>query len=328
MEKVTKAMSIFIVAVIYIVAFIAGVITLKLVLETTQRLLPAFFAADIAATVIVWLFGLIYRNSSIYDPYWSIAPIVLVVAFVLLIAPVTGQLNFASILYIGIISLWGMRLTLNWAVGWPDLRHQDWRYTKLKQDNPKKIWHIANFFGIHLMPTLIVFAGMLPVYFTTFSENPVNFVTFIGAAICIYGILLELVSDLQMRRFRKDINNRGKNMQTRTVEVLPTPQLSWRSHLLVGYLGHSNQRFAKNLVDSVRAFIDDSAVHFYQRPDDRKAAAGYQRRICRIPAKDIDAKAVPAKKIGHDQKRKAMAPVFYGHHGLFFIVCVYFIPPV
>ena len=32
------------------------------------------FYADCAATIIIWLFGVLFSNSSIYDPYWSVAP--------------------------------------------------------------------------------------------------------------------------------------------------------------------------------------------------------------------------------------------------------------
>ena len=34
----------------------------------------AAFRADVAATLVVFLFSLLYRNSSFYDAYWSVAP--------------------------------------------------------------------------------------------------------------------------------------------------------------------------------------------------------------------------------------------------------------
>ena len=37
---------------------------------------PAYaaFLADLAATVVVFIFSLALDNSSVYDPYWSVAP--------------------------------------------------------------------------------------------------------------------------------------------------------------------------------------------------------------------------------------------------------------
>src|SRR5437899_10794725 len=32
-------------------------------------------AADVAATVVVFIFSVIAGNSSVYDPYWSVAPV-------------------------------------------------------------------------------------------------------------------------------------------------------------------------------------------------------------------------------------------------------------
>ena len=39
-----------------------------------MAVLLRLFVADFVATVFVWLWGVIFRNSSVYDPYWSVAP--------------------------------------------------------------------------------------------------------------------------------------------------------------------------------------------------------------------------------------------------------------
>ena len=38
-------------------------------------------AGDVSATLVVWLFGVILENSSVYDPYWSVAPIILIITW-------------------------------------------------------------------------------------------------------------------------------------------------------------------------------------------------------------------------------------------------------
>ena len=38
-----------------------------------QRLL----VADVAATVVTFLFSLLFANASVYDPYWSVQPLVI-----------------------------------------------------------------------------------------------------------------------------------------------------------------------------------------------------------------------------------------------------------
>ena len=39
----------------------------------------SFFLADVAATVLVFIFSLIFRNASVYDPYWSVQPPVILI---------------------------------------------------------------------------------------------------------------------------------------------------------------------------------------------------------------------------------------------------------
>ena len=205
MSKLSKSISLFIVALVYAAAFFAGLIIFQLFSDPP---LLGFFLADITATIVVWLFGLAYKNASMYDPYWSIAPFVLMAGFL----SVSHELGIVSMLYLFVFAFWGVRLTLNWAIGWRDLRHQDWRYTMLKQKNPK-LWLITNFFGINLFPTLIVFAAMLPAYFVALDDDPLSVAALIGVLLCILAVALQIVSDAQMRRFRRDPENAGKNMQ-------------------------------------------------------------------------------------------------------------------
>ena len=53
-------------------------------------------------------------------------------------------------------------MTINWAYTCKDIKTEDWRYTKYRAENKVVVWHIINFFGINLMPTLIVFTALIP----------------------------------------------------------------------------------------------------------------------------------------------------------------------
>ena len=205
MTKLTKSMSLFIVLFVYAAAFTGGLLV--------YQMLPfhpvwKYLMADAAATIIVWLFGLIYKNASMYDPYWSVAPLLLFICFIL----EAQMLDAADILYIAVFAFWGVRLTVNWILGWDHIKQQDWRYSMLKEQN-KALWPVTNFFGINMMPTLIVFANLLPAYFCTLSADSLTFVTALGALVCVGAAALQIVSDGQMRRFKSDPQNRGVNME-------------------------------------------------------------------------------------------------------------------
>lgn len=208
MTKLSRPASLIIVAAVYIISFAAGVLVFCLLSGTFDTLL-SFLAADAAATVVVWLAGVVFNNASMYDPYWSVAPIVLIISFITL----ARNISAVSLLYLLLFLFWGVRLTLNWIIGWRGMRHQDWRYTMLHDQNPK-LWFLTNFFGINMLPTLFVFAGLIPAYCAVMNGAGINVITALGAAICAAAVLLEIVSDAQMRAFRLAAHNSGLNMDS------------------------------------------------------------------------------------------------------------------
>lgn len=198
----SKSIGLVIITIIYILATIIGVITYNSI-DCNNKLL-SLFIADVVATLVVWLFGVIFNNSSIYDPYWSVAPPLLLTFF----AIESSSFGTPVRLTLLIVWLWAIRLTGNWAYTFPNLSKQDWRYDKYKGDFPK-LWHLVNLFGINLMPTLIVFLAMIPAI-ELIDLNPIsyNIFTILGILISLVAVALELVADRQAHSFRKE--NRGK----------------------------------------------------------------------------------------------------------------------
>ncbi|MGE5493747.1 MAG: DUF1295 domain-containing protein [Burkholderiales bacterium] len=208
MTKLSKTASLIVVAIVYIISFAAGVVVFNLLSGAWDTLL-SFLAADAVATIVVWFAGVIFNNASMYDPYWSVAPIVLVIAFIIL----ARNISAVSLLYLLLFLFWGVRLTLNWITGWRGMRHQDWRYTMLRDRNPK-LWFLTNFFGINMLPTLFVFAGMIPAYYAIMNASGINVITVLGAAVCAAAVVLEIVSDAQLRAFKRAEKNSGLNMDS------------------------------------------------------------------------------------------------------------------
>lgn len=198
----SKSIGLVIITIIYILATIIGVITYNSI-DCNNKLL-SLFIADVVATLVVWLFGVIFNNSSIYDPYWSVAPPLLLTFFAIEASSFGTPVRLTLL----IVWLWAIRLTGNWAYTFSNLSKQDWRYDKYKGDFPK-LWHLVNLFGINLMPTLIVFLAMIPAI-ELIDLNPIsyNIFTILGILISLVAVALELVSDRQAHSFRKE--NRGK----------------------------------------------------------------------------------------------------------------------
>ena len=161
----------------------------------------------ISATLIIFLFSNIHKNSSIYDPFWHVAPI----PIVFYIANQSSLPNLQLNLVLSAFLFWALRLTYNWFLNWENLDHEDFRYIDLKNNN-KFMAFINDLFGIHLIPTLIVNASLYPIYVALTSES-LNDLVYIGFMLIIIAVVIQYISDDQMRKFRKDENNLGKTMK-------------------------------------------------------------------------------------------------------------------
>ena len=76
--KETRTASFIVIIAIYILAIITGVLVYRLLnFDWWINLLMA----DITATIVTFIFSLILKNSSVYDAYWSVQPIVILIAY-------------------------------------------------------------------------------------------------------------------------------------------------------------------------------------------------------------------------------------------------------
>lgn len=151
---------------------------------------------DLISTIFVFLFSLIFKNSSAYDPYWSVYPFIVV----LYMAIKNGFNNYFIFFFLA-ITIWSFRLTCNFLYTFTSLKHEDWRYEMLREKSGSMFFFV-NFLGIHLFPTLIVYLCMLPFIMATGEPNIYLLTTFF--ILSFIFVLIEGLSDLQMHKYRKN----------------------------------------------------------------------------------------------------------------------------
>lgn len=154
--------------------------------------------ADLAATAVVFLASALHDNSSVYDPYWSLAPIPIAVYW-------AGQgpagVHLRHVLVLALVCVWGARLTANWVARWRGLADEDFRYREIRGRAGRLYWP-ASFLSIHLMPTLWVFLGLLPLYPVLSSEGPdLGPLDVLAAAVTAVAVAVEAAADRQLRAF-------------------------------------------------------------------------------------------------------------------------------
>lgn len=192
--KENRVLSFIIITFVYILATFVGVLTYNhLNLDVWLNLL----IADTAATIVCFVFSLIFNNASVYDPYWSVQPPVIVGAFIFTLGGgAAAWLLFSAILF------WGIRLTANWAYTFRGLTEQDWRYTMLKEKTGI-FYPLINFFGIHYVPTLVVYFCTLPAVYVCVYGGALTPLSVFFTITAFLSAILQGVSDIYMHKYRR-----------------------------------------------------------------------------------------------------------------------------
>ena len=180
---------------VYAAAFGAGLVP-YLLLDDMFAATAAFTAA---ATVIVFIASCVFSDVSVYDPYWSVAPPVM-----LLLNMIRYRMwNVNSLILFCIVMLWAVRLTGNWYVTYKGIGNEDWRYAMYRKRYPSLLFHLISFTGLHFVPTIVVYLGLVSGLFAS-RETAFAPLSLIGAAVMIAAILLEFVSDRAIHRFLRE----------------------------------------------------------------------------------------------------------------------------
>lgn len=198
------------VAVIYALALAAGFL---LALASGSRSPLACAAiADAGATLVVFAGSAALDNSSVYDPYWSVAPLFIAASWLLAGIETGVARPLRACLASGLVAVWAGRLTWNWLRRW--VGEEDWRYADFRRLGPLRYW-ATSFVGFHALPTCLVFLGCLPLYAAflrpTRSFGPLDI---LAAGVAAAAIWVEARSDRELRSHLKSAPPGGAVLST------------------------------------------------------------------------------------------------------------------
>ena len=199
-----KIKGLLVLLLIYVAATFIGYLSFS-VLNSNMDLLLRIFIADAIATVFIWVVGVFLKSASIYDPYWSVQTVVI---YVFLMVSYQSY-NLGSILLLCCILFWAVRLTYNFAYGFDDLSYVDWRYKMLKEKTGP-FFQLVSLLGIHMFPTIVVFLASIPAFMYVIKGFDFHVSNLFGLFIMIFATILELVSDLNMAKFKKVRKDRNE----------------------------------------------------------------------------------------------------------------------
>lgn len=184
------------VAAVYVVAIAAAFLAWNLVSGPPGWVLLAGFGA---ATAVTFAATLHVDNGSVFDAWWSVLP---PFAAIWLTGLAAGDaLTLRQLAVHTVVWFWAVRLTANWAVGWPGLHHEDWRYVDLKERWPLPRWAVY-LVAVEGVPTLFVWLGCLSLYpALVLGDAGFGWLDGLALALGLAAVALELAADEQMRTF-------------------------------------------------------------------------------------------------------------------------------
>jgi steroid 5-alpha reductase family enzyme len=179
---------------------VALAVALWLIARAEGHPLRTLIVADVVATFVIFAFSMRWNNGSVYDPYWSVVPPLIALFW---ISEARMALPLRQVVVTVLVSAWGIRLTYNWARGWPGLHHEDWRYVNLYANPSMPKW-LVSLLGIHLFPTVMVLLGCLALIpALAWGNKPWSLLDSIALVVTAGAILIETVADEQLRRFNR-----------------------------------------------------------------------------------------------------------------------------
>ena len=177
-----------------------------------------------ASALYCFVVGQLTHNNSQMDKLWSILPI----AYVWVIAA-KGNMDPRLVIYALIVTLWGIRLTVNFArKGAYRLKfwegEEDYRWQVLRQNKYLKnpiAWALFNLFFISIYQNALVLAICLPALACMGSLEPLGVIDYVAIFASLGFLLLELAADEQQMAFHTTKNNMLR--EGLRLEDLPAP---------------------------------------------------------------------------------------------------------
>lgn len=218
----------------------------------------------LASALYCFVVGELTHNNSQMDKLWSLLP-----EIYLWVIAGRGGWNPRLILMAVLATLWGIRLTFNFArKGAYHLKfwegREDYRWEVLrgkKEFQPRWKWVLFNLFFISLYQNALVLLITLPALAAMNSASALNWVDYLAGALMMTFLIYESIADQEQWRFQSqkhDLLSQGKKL-----EELPAPynkgfntQGLWSMSRHPNYLGEQGI-WLSFYVFSIGAFVSD-----------------------------------------------------------------------
>lgn len=160
---------------------------------------------------VMFLIGRRIGRYDVVDVAWGLTFIVVtLVSFM-----ITPSGHVASVVLLGLVMVWGMRLSGHIYRRLRTSTQEDRRYIELRRKWHAKNVHLAIYLRIYLVQALLATVVCIPVLVVNAAHADVSPVFFwIGLALWAGGFMCEALADRQLRHFIQNPANKGRLMTT------------------------------------------------------------------------------------------------------------------
>ena len=162
---------------------------------------PLFVVICIAAGVsaFTWIASLVTKTTSWVDQLWSVVPVVYVWVFAISTGLTDPRLNIMAVL----VTLWGARLTFNFARKGGYTGEEDYRWAVLRKRMSPVQFQLFNFFFIVLFQNALLVLITLPALTAWEHQSPLGPLDFVLTAVFLLLLAGETIADQQQWNFHK-----------------------------------------------------------------------------------------------------------------------------
>jgi steroid 5-alpha reductase family enzyme len=154
----------------------------------------------IGICALTWVLSLITREHSWVDRIWSIVP----VAYVWVFAASTGLGDARLVLMAGLVTVWGIRLTFNFArKGGYARGGEDYRWAHLRARMPRPLFEVFNLLFIVCYQNVLLLLISLPAYTAWRHPSDLTVLDGLLAIAFLAALAGETVADEQQWRFQQ-----------------------------------------------------------------------------------------------------------------------------
>lgn len=169
---------------------------------TRENALPILTRVTAMTAAVSFIFALATGDFSWTDRLWSISPIAYAAVY-------AGADKFSpqTVLPLLLISLWGIRLTFNFARRGGYSGEQDYRWKILQEKISNSfIWLVFNLLFIALYQQILFLLFTLPLHTIVINNSSVTYFSAVCALAAFLFLLLETIADQQQYTFQQAKN--------------------------------------------------------------------------------------------------------------------------